>query len=35
MRISYFAVGKQRPGFLVLTALFLIGLVLLQRVRDR
>ena len=26
--------GNQRPGFLVLTALFLIGLVLLQRVRD-
>ena len=26
--------GNQRPGFLVLTALFLIGLILLQRVRD-
>ena len=26
--------GNQRPGFLVLTALFLIGLVLLQRVVD-
>ena len=26
--------GNQRPGFLVLTGLFLIGLVLLQRVRD-
>ncbi len=26
--------GDQRPGFLVLTALFAIGLVLLQRVRD-
>lgn len=26
--------GNQRPGFLVLTALFVIGLVLLQRVRD-
>jgi UMF1 family MFS transporter len=26
--------GNQRPGFLLLTALFVIGLVLLQRVRD-
>jgi len=26
--------GNQRPGFLVLTALFIIGLVLLQRVND-
>ncbi|MDA0329307.1 MAG: MFS transporter [Gemmatimonadetes bacterium] len=26
--------GNQRPGFLVLTALFVIGLILLQRVRD-
>lgn len=26
--------GNQRPGFLVLTALFVLGLVLLQRVRD-
>ena len=26
--------GNQRPGFLVLTALFVVGLVLLQRVKD-
>ena len=32
--VTYLAGGNQRPGFLVLTALFLIGLVLLQRVRD-
>jgi len=32
--VTYWAGGNQRPGFLVLTALFLIGLVLLQRVRD-
>lgn len=31
---TYLAGGNQRPGFLVLTALFLIGLVLLQRVPD-
>ncbi len=31
--VTYLA-GNQRPGFLVLTALFLIGLILLQRVRD-
>lgn len=31
---TYLAAGNQRPGFLVLTALFLIGLILLQRVRD-
>lgn len=32
--VTYLAAGNQRPGFLVLTALFLIGLILLQRVRD-
>ena len=32
--VTYLAGGNQRPGFLVLTALFLIGLILLQRVRD-
>lgn len=32
--VTHLAGGNQRPGFLVLTALFLIGLVLLQRVRD-
>ena len=32
--VTYLAAGNQRPGFLVLTALFLIGLVLLQRVQD-
>ena len=32
--VTYWAGGNQRPGFLVLTALFVIGLVLLQRVRD-
>ena len=32
--VTYLAAGNQRPGFLVLTALFLIGLVLLQRVSD-
>jgi MFS-type transporter involved in bile tolerance (Atg22 family) len=26
--------GNQRPGFLVLTVLFIIGLALLQRVKD-
>lgn len=31
---TYLAAGNQRPGFLVLTALFLIGLILLQRVMD-
>jgi len=31
---TYLAAGNQRPGLLVLTALFLIGLILLQRVRD-
>ncbi len=32
--VTYWAGGNQRPGFLVLTALFVIGLLLLQRVRD-
>ncbi len=32
--VAYLADGNQRPGFLVLTALFLVGLVLLQRVHD-
>ena len=32
--VTFLAGGNQRPGFLVLTALFLIGLVLLQRVVD-
>jgi UMF1 family MFS transporter len=32
--VTVLAGGNQRPGFLVLTALFVIGLVLLQRVRD-
>ena len=32
--VTYLAGGNQRPGFLVLTGLFLIGLLLLQRVRD-
>ncbi len=31
---TYLAGGNQRPGFLVLTGLFLIGLILLQRVKD-
>ncbi len=31
---TYLAGGNQRPGFLALTALFLIGLLLLQRVKD-
>lgn len=31
---TYLAAGNQRPGFLALTALFLIGLILLQRVTD-
>lgn len=31
---SSLAAGNQRPGFLVLTGLFLVGLLLLQRVRD-
>ena len=26
--------GNQRPGFLMLTCLFVLGLLLLQRVRD-
>ena len=26
--------GNQRPGFLLLSALFLVGLILLQRVTD-
>ncbi len=30
----FVAGGNQRPGFIVLTALFIIGLVLLQRVKD-
>ena len=32
--VTYLAGGNQRPGFLVLTGLFLVGLLLLQRVRD-
>ncbi len=32
--VTYLSGGNQRPGFLVLTGLFLIGLVLLQRVKD-
>lgn len=32
--VTYWAGGNQRPGFLVLTAFFLIGLVLLRRVKD-
>lgn len=32
--VTYWAGGNQRPGFLVLTALFVVGLLLLQRVRD-
>ena len=32
--VTYLAGGNQRPGFLVLTGLFLIGLILLQRVKD-
>ena len=32
--VTYLAGGNQRPGFLVLTGLFLVGLILLQRVRD-
>ncbi len=32
--VTLMAGGNQRPGFLVLTGLFLVGLVLLQRVRD-
>ena len=31
---AFMAGGNQRPGFLVLTVLFVIGLVLLQRVKD-
>ncbi len=31
---AFLAGGNQRPGFLVLTVLFVIGLVLLQRVKD-
>ena len=32
--VTVLAGGNQRPGFLVLTALFVIGFVLLQRVKD-
>lgn len=32
--VVYWAGGNQRPGFLLLTGFFLIGLILLQRVRD-
>ena len=32
--VTLVAGGNQRPGFLVLTALFVIGLLLLLRVRD-
>ncbi|MDE2974784.1 MAG: MFS transporter [Gemmatimonadota bacterium] len=32
--VTYLAGGNQRPGFLVLTGLFLIGLLLLRRVED-
>lgn len=32
--VTYLAAGNQRPGFLVLTGLFLAGLLLLQRVND-
>ncbi len=32
--VTYLFAGNQRPGFLVITALFLVGLVLLQRVKD-
>jgi UMF1 family MFS transporter len=32
--VTLMAVGNQRPAFLVLTAFFIIGLVLLQRVTD-
>lgn len=32
--VTYLAGGNQRPGFLVLTAFFLVGLILLQRVKD-
>jgi len=32
--VVYWAGGNQRPGFLVLTGLFLVGLLLLQTVRD-
>jgi UMF1 family MFS transporter len=31
---AFFAGGNQRPGFLALTVLFIVGLVLLQRVDD-
>jgi UMF1 family MFS transporter len=31
---AYLAGGNQRPGFLALTVLFVVGLVLLQRVAD-
>ena len=31
---TFLAAGNQRPGFLVLTGFFLIGLILLQRVTD-
>ena len=33
-QVTYWAGGNQRPGFLVLTALFIVGGLLLQRVRD-
>jgi hypothetical protein len=32
--VTLFAGGNQRPAFLALTGLFLLGLVLLQRVPD-
>jgi len=32
--VTLMAAGNQRPSFLVLTAMFVVGLVLLQRVRD-
>ena len=32
--VTVSAGGNQRPGFLLLTAFFLIGLLLLQRVKD-
>jgi UMF1 family MFS transporter len=31
---TYLAGGNQRPGFLLLTGLFLVGFILLQRVED-
>ena len=32
--VTVWADGNQRPAFLALTGLFMLGLVLLQRVRD-